>query len=128
MTLMANALKSKICWHCDGSLDVEEEKCSYCGTLQQEPVAERVVPLPLPEMVKMEEKSHFLDRFSAQELQLTLLISTMMGATLLLFTLCLLMFSTNGVFTLRWDAHWWPLFGLLSGGLLYLSFLVNKKC
>ncbi len=124
---MANALKSKICWHCDGSLGVDEERCSYCGTRQEEPVIDRVVPIPLPEFVKTDEKKTFLGNLGEKELQLTLLISTMMGATLLLFSLCLLLFSKNGVLTISWDAGWWPLFALLSGGLLYISFRTNQR-
>ena len=98
-----------------------------CGTRQEEPVIDRVVPIPLPEFVKTDEKKTFLGNLGEKELQLTLLISTMMGATLLLFSLCLLLFSKNGVLTISWDAGWWPLFALLSGGLLYISFRTNQR-
>ena len=124
---MANALKSKICWHCDGDLSLEQDRCTYCGTLQEQVPIDRVVPIPLPEPIHQEQPKSFLDSLTQSHLQLALLISTMMGATLLLFTICLLCFSTNGVFTLSWNAGWWPVVGLLAAGMLYISYISNKK-
>jgi RNA polymerase subunit RPABC4/transcription elongation factor Spt4 len=135
---MPNALKSKICWNCDGTLGLEEDLCPFCGTQQDQLQAERtdrVVALPVESLQEAvnkvtppaTEKIALLDRLSEKELLLLTLVSTMLGGTLLFFTLALLLFSTNGKLTLIWDASLWPFLGFLSIALLYLSYKTQTK-
>lgn len=135
---MPNALKSKICWNCDGTLGLEEDLCPFCGTPQdqfQSDRTDRVVALPVESLqeavnkvsLPVQEKTPFLDRLSEKELLLLTLVSTMVGGTLLFFTLALLLFSTNGKLTLVWDAGLWPFLGFLTVALLYLSYKTQSK-
>lgn len=65
-----------------------------------------------------------------QELQRTWLgslILSLAGSTFLLFGLALYLFGTEGVFQVRWNSNWWPVYLSLSLPMLVASFYLSRR-
>ncbi|MBA3958479.1 MAG: hypothetical protein H0X51_08845 [Parachlamydiaceae bacterium] len=134
--------KKKLCWNCEGQVSFQQDNCPYCGVylnpldddnkdtlfsppyrmkageeenqtlpeapylVQEEAIVSEPVAAPLPTTS---------DGLKAILIPLTLILS---GAVFLLFGLTLMLFSRNGVFTLRWDGTYWFLYMLAGTPML----------
>jgi len=150
---MTDRPKVKLCWNCEGRLDLNEENCPFCGVYVSpieggdaaDPVAppyrieeerestEEAPPAPYsPEQFAEEERpqaaaktmdGETLQKQAAIEgasLVLTPMTLLIGGSFFFFFSLVLLLFSQEGVFTLKWNASHWYLY--LLTGLLMLFF------
>ena len=145
---MKEAMKKRLCWNCEGSISVGEETCPFCGvsvipaTLDgtssgfMPPYAHQIVknneipPSPYSPWDEDDKSSSkktskepvepepSMDEFKKVVIAVTLLLS---GSVFFLFGLALVLFSTEGTFSLRWDGSFWFLYLVLSLPLLYFG-------
>lgn len=150
MSMSKKNPKKKLCWNCEGSVSVQEANCPYCGvylsslenddgknSLFAPPYrleeAEEESPVPTAPYTQEETSSTPIStavsegieptqNSMAGDLQAALLSLALLltGSVLLLFGLALLLFSKDGVFTLRWDADYWYFF--LAVGIPLMSY------
>lgn len=138
---MANntAVKTKLCWNCEGNVSLSVDDCPYCGVqiedvkLYGESVQKRefrsvkeenAVPdspfglyVREPAQVSLEEPSEhereMLSVFEDMKRILLPLLLLLSGSLFFTFGLSLYLFSEEGVMTLRWSDVYWPFyFGL----------------
>lgn len=138
---MSPKTKKKLCWHCEGSVSVDNDTCPYCGVniasvtpsdslplkAPYATVGESVTDLPEPpypsskkEAEETEEEQHSI----SQELRHTAFAINMVGigSILILFGLVLLIFSDpNGILTLHWNGSYWFIYPLIGVPLVYLG-------
>ncbi len=109
---MAIKKRQKLCYHCEGEVDLDVIVCPYCAADLR---AERVAEAELPE----EEIAPDLDEVAAiqkpvqQERTGALFRSTILftvGIQLAIFGMLMLLFSHKGVILLKWDARLWFLY------------------
>lgn len=62
-----------------------------------------------------------------QKGQLASLILAMGGSTFFLFALALSLFSRDGLLTISWNSHWWPLYMCASLPMLFFSWRFMRK-
>lgn len=129
---MSAILKKKLCWNCEGRVSLEEENCPYCAVylgpapgeegdqdilappyrLVESEEEEKVPQSPYAVEQEEEEegKETEIDLSGAKRdlkkviVPLALLSA---GSLFFLFGLILLIFSSQGVFTLSWNAKYW---------------------
>jgi hypothetical protein len=123
--------KKRLCWNCDGTVDVHLSHCTYCGAellRDQEPL-DQMPQDEEEEAIFDEEESPFSNDEEEEEEEheparvrqrsLTLPFMLMVPGTLLgLFGLMVWLFSHDGALELRWDASYWYIYVLLSLPLL----------
>lgn len=136
---MSTKTKKKLCWNCEGSIDVKVDKCPFCG------VSADVTPIPgtqpkgkslpkassgipqAPYAIKEEnppenastEASAPTSDFQAIAFSLSFLL---LGTVLAIFSFVLYLFSdAQGILTLQWHASYWYIYLLIALPLLYLG-------
>jgi len=142
--VMTEATKTKLCWNCNAEVERSAENCLYCGVYLH-PSPEDLdtstgdtpfaspPPLYQPEETKeeellVEEETEVeapieqappeQSELKATALPLTFLI---MGSIFFLFSLILLLFSTDGLLVMKWDATYWFVYLFLSLPLLFVG-------
>jgi len=152
---MSKLVKTKLCWNCEGAVAFNAENCPFCGvsvvpaSLDGTPAnfappynmgtsQDAYIPrspyaaqpevqatdesIPTQTVEKGDETS--FDDFKTAFWALVFLLS---GAVFFLFGIVLVLFSTNGVFTLRWDATTWFFYSIVSVPLLILGWRCLSK-
>jgi hypothetical protein len=126
---MAANQKKRLCWNCDGTVDVHLSHCTYCGAelLRDQEAMEQEFSHEDEEESVFEEEGQFEEEEEEREHEparirqrsLTLPFMLMVPGTLLgLFGLMVWLFSHDGALELRWDASYWYIYVLLSLPLL----------
>lgn len=131
--------KKKLCWNCEGSVDRDAENCLYCGVYlhpedkkkQQEELEEEDFEPPYQEEEVVEEKTTPAPSYVAEAIAepkitqqnikaaLIPILFLLSGSFFFFFGMILYLFSTDGVFVLRWNAHYWFVYLFLSAPLLF---------
>lgn len=121
--------RQKLCYHCEGEVDLDVIVCPFCAAdLREErpelrisspSTAARVFdeeePLPL-------EKGEMVvqpDRSDGSWLSIAFFT---VGIQFFLFGLFTLLFSHHGAVVLQWSASYWFLYCLIGGPLLYFGY------
>jgi hypothetical protein len=147
----------KLCHGCEGSVHIHAIKCPYCGTdlagsmavVEEAPppayalhcVEKQEAPPPAYVARVIEEEEIVPPVQMAREAErvapstavnpktvLTPMFLIVPGAFFLLFGMMLLLFSHDGVLTLRWNANYWFLYLGLALPLLYSGWrLLNRE-
>lgn len=137
--------KVKLCWNCEGRVSFKDENCPYCAVYlhpesnQGDDEDDDETPLDPPyrvisnsdnpapkapyaaeEVVKDEETFTLLPTEGLKHV-LAPLALLLFGSTFFLFGIILLLFSQEGIFTLRWNANIWFMYELLAIPLLFLG-------
>lgn len=106
----------KLCWNCHGNIAMNCASCPYCGVQLDEQRMEE------PEEMRMVQPVHMPPPPSKSFKEaLYPLLCLLPGAVFFLFSLVLLLFSQQGVLTLRWSAAYWYVYLGASLPLLYLG-------
>jgi hypothetical protein len=118
---MAQNAKKRLCWNCDGTVDVHLSHCTYCGAELLRDQEEYMEEAPQDEVI-LEDSEEFeedLAPVQARPRSLTLPLMLIVPGTLLaLFGLMVWLFSHDGALELRWDASYWYVYLLLAAPLL----------
>lgn len=129
------------CWHCEEPVHRYATRCPYCQkSLATSTPNEEAPPIPSSKITSLprfearapvdeEEDSEpeVEESFGSQVGHVLLALFTLLaGSFFFFFGLLILLFSTNGTFSLEWKASSWPYFvssamGLLITGLWSLS-------
>ena len=131
---MNNKNKTKMCWNCEGNVDIKAEKCPFCG------VSTDVTPIPgtqpkkaqpAPAAVNKKAPAGFYqpkeevqenpkeNPFQATALAISALL---LGTVLAIFSFMLALFSNSkGIFTLSWHGEWWYIYLVIALPLLWLG-------
>lgn len=140
---MSAVPKKKLCWQCDGRVDMQEENCPFCGVYlspvfsgQDEgkhtltppyrlvTTEEETIPkapyAPSEEVTKEEESPLSIESSSVRQTILTMAL-LFAGSILLFFGSLLMIFSENGFLTLRWNGEYWYLYLILAMPLLFFG-------
>jgi hypothetical protein len=122
--------KKRLCWNCDGTVDVHLSHCTYCGAelLRNggEYLEESAHEEPLQDAGNQYNEDQFeeadeeeLAHAPLRQRSLTLPFMLLVPGTLLsLFGLMVWLFSRDGALELRWDASYWYVYVLLALPLL----------
>lgn len=137
---MSQLKKKKLCWNCEGSVDVDAENCLYCGVYlhpeetkkkqleepeeedfeppyqEEEAIEEKVDPIPSYVAEAITESKITPQNFKMALIPILFLLS---GSFFFFFGMILYLFATDGVFVLRWNAHYWFIYLFLSAPLLF---------
>ena len=139
--------KQKLCWNCEARVDCGVENCPSCGVyLSTSPILEQSqasYTTPPYRFVANEQESvapaspYVYEKSGAVEesvlasqqgslealwkREMVPLTTLVVGSSLLLFSLVLLFFSTGGVLTLTWNAHYWYFYLFFSLPLLFVG-------
>jgi hypothetical protein len=135
---MNATLKKKLCWNCEGRVDLGEQNCPFCavylgpapndaGERKDDILAppykivdshENERPLAMPysinespiEEVQIAEMPTEIT--GGNDIRNVAIPITLLsgGLVFLLFGIILYLFSTNGVFTLQWNGSYWYLY------------------
>jgi len=139
--------RQKLCYHCEGEVDLEVIFCPFCGTdlLEESNGAEESEKIdpdaafrtlsekqsnsslyPPPYLPKSsvdddapEEVQDLEEEIEKEKSAFLPLIFLSMGAWLLALAVLLFVFSKNGFVTLRFDAKMWLVYLLISAPLLF---------
>ena len=130
--------KKKLCWNCEGSVDVSAEKCPFCGVStdvtpipgtqpkKASPPQNKKAPAgPYPLKEEAQEESKEGSTFQTTALAIsTLLLGTVLG----IFSLVLALFSNSkGIFTLSWSGEWWYIYSVIALPLLWLGWRTASR-
>lgn len=147
---MAQHIKKKLCWNCEGSVGFDQENCPFCGVylsscstygneassnISFEPpykiIDDNETPKPPYEQTlenqEPSQKAFSLDNMfsslSLHPIRLALfsLGSLLAGSVFFLFGIILFLFSKDGKLTLQWDADFWLYYLSISFILLFLG-------
>lgn len=138
--------KKKLCWNCEASVALHEENCPYCAVYlgpasvsgdesQNDPLAPPYkIQVMEEEGGELPEAPYAAEESEEDEVELEALeptgdmkevaipTSLLLGGTVFfLFGLVLLLFSQDGVFTLRWNSEYWYLYQLAAVPMLYFG-------
>lgn len=140
---MPEKTKKKLCWNCEGSVAIIDEKCPYCGVsvdlspiIGTQPHDHLAPPFRMnnsqsdskidssPEKEESEPDVTIapLVETSTSEVQQVIysLFSLLIGVVFVLFGLILLLFSDQyGIFTLQWHTSYWFLYVFLGLPLIF---------
>lgn len=144
----AKQKKKKLCWNCEGNVSIEAENCPYCGvylsptgnaekdlhsppygkTQAETPIEVPASPYATQETVTTDAAKAELPEKSGESFDLMKniiqpLLLLLAGSVFFIFGLALLLFSHNGVFTLRWNGSYWFLYLLLGVPMLFFGWL-----
>ena len=130
---MNNKNKTKLCWNCEGSIDLKAEKCPFCG------VSTDVSPIPGTQPKKAQApqasnkkapagfyqpKEEIQEESKESPFQATALAisALLLGTVLAIFSLMLALFSNSkGVFSLSWNGDWWYVYLAIALPLLWIG-------
>jgi len=136
----ANAQK-KMCWNCDGNVQLEQDVCPYCQTTLDGMVGgmtdgsmlypnsrtqSKVIPATtFGPLINEEEEQAEEATSDANECSLASMTGSlalmMSGIILFIFSTALCLFSHNGKLTLQWNSDYWLVYGAFACGLLYIG-------
>lgn len=145
---MPEVEKKKLCWNCDGNVVRSLSNCPYCGVYiypeeddeesgsriqsveppyKPKPLKENEIPqAPYAKHINSStsEESNMQEpvRHRADwKMIVSPLIFLLSGSVFFLFGFLMLLFSSNGLFTLQWNANYWYLYLLVSFPFLYFG-------
>lgn len=128
--LMNSKRNKKLCWNCEGEIDKDAIHCLFCGTeLKNNPPATPPEPPYRAKMApqKEEQKEAIANAPAKKSVEqddsrgaLSFLL-LLVGAIFLAFSLFLLIFSSQGVLTLSWNASYWFVYLLVSLPCLFFG-------
>ena len=147
---MSAKTKKKLCWNCEGNVELKHENCPYCGvSLNVSPLAGTKTHADLAPPYRVasnhsssipnapysspssETESKTTDKlpstgeFQAIAISLTFLF---IGSVFGIFGILLFLFSdSQGVFTLSWHGSYWYIYVLLALPLLFLGWKVSHQ-
>jgi hypothetical protein len=102
--------RQKLCQNCEGDVDVDVIVCPFCAAdLREADLAPRYpsyVSTTPTSSRDQEEVAKVPTEEKTTHILLPILLMTL-GAQLLMFGLCMLLFSHQGVLMLKWDARYW---------------------
>lgn len=116
----------KLCWNCDGSIGFQFETCPYCGVnlnvvpASKEPVKEVATTYSTSHQEWNETQKEKKETGDKKEFFALLLL--LPGIVFLLFGIALLLFSTDGIFTLKWNQSFAYFYFLGAIPLLYCGY------
>lgn len=141
---MKTKKRQKLCYNCEGEVDLDVIVCPFCASDLREEKPEqlpskspqtfrntdteaalyppshapriRIDEEPSPPQIQIEEEEE------QSKTPYGSIVLLALGAQLLLLGLFMLMFSTNGVFMIKWDARFWYFYILASLPLLVFGF------
>lgn len=125
--------RQKLCYHCEGEVDLDVIVCPFCAAdlREERPEFSFGSQAAVAKVLGDEEESHFpsddKDHFAKEESKerggglLASLFFTA-GIQLLFFGLFSLLFSRENMIVLSWDASYWFLYCLIGGPLLYFGY------
>lgn len=132
--------KKKLCWNCEGSVDLNAEKCPFCGVStdvtpipgtqpkkQAQPITSPKKAPTAPYIPKEEtaEESKEGNPFQATAIAVSALL---LGTVLAIFSLMLALFSNaQGIFTLSWHGQWWYIYLVVALPLLWLGWRMASR-
>ncbi len=137
----------RLCWNCEGRITMSEEICHLCGVsvipasldnpgklftppYQFDTTSGNAIPdSPYKEMQAEEPEKNQEETVSTGSFNRSLLavVSLSSGTFFFLFSLAMMIFSRDGVFTLQWDGSWWFIYGGLSIPMLIFGWSVMSK-
>ncbi len=127
--MTTSTIDKKLCWNCEGDINLQASRCPYCGVQVDSYAEEEVEPLAAPEPRREPFAQSLQERHEPLSLEpeepreksdsLSPLLLILPGVVFLVFGLALLLFSKDGYFTLRWNASYCWLFLCASAPLLY---------
>lgn len=133
--------KRKMCWNCEGNIELDQEVCPYCRTpsgissdesaSSQDPFSpfsqQKIIsanPFASQHDQYNEDEDEEADDDALEDSSIPTLYTMsllMSGSLFLLFGFVLFLFSSNGQLVLRWNSAYWYLYVLLALPMLYLS-------
>ena len=145
--MIKEVTKKRVCWNCEGSVSLNEEVCPFCGVsvipASLDGTDHGFVPPYMPHSLKGTEAAHpspyrpwneesvketskeveeepklGTDDFKKVVASTTLLLA---GSVFFLFGLALVLFSTDGTFSLKWDGSLWYVYLIFSVPLIYFG-------
>ncbi len=119
----------KLCWNCEGEVDRESIVCLFCGS-NLSINTENIVPSAYNKKTLTSEeintgpivKESSIENPREEECSLIAMIFLLPAIVFFMFALLLLFFSSNDVLLLRWEAHTWYLYIIISLPLFYFSY------
>lgn len=134
--------KLKLCWNCEGRVSFKDENCPFCAVYLhpesneddedesslappyhvisgQDSIIPKA-PYRSEDAVETEKTPFSLPADDLKQI-LTPLILLLFGSAFLLFGLVLLLFSHDGVLTLRWNGNIWFAYVILALPLLFFG-------
>lgn len=134
---MSTAVKSKMCWSCEGNVPLSAETCPFCGCTLDNPTPradykppyrlakhEETEAIPVAPMLKTEEFPDTDEDSHAHETKKVMisLACLSVGIIFLIFGSVLGIFTgDDGMLTLRWDGHYWYLYLALGVPLVIIG-------
>ncbi len=149
--------KKKLCWNCEGNVAWHEEDCPYCGVCVKGPHLEEsskeqrrpshisalnppyrleqalTTGIPRSPFDIEEDKEEVEDEKPIEPIRrvepssLLPLLLLLLGSLSFVFGLILLLFSKDGVLTLRWNGDYWYLYLLVAIPLLGMGWRVLNR-
>ncbi|MBI3900975.1 MAG: hypothetical protein HY324_02350 [Chlamydiia bacterium] len=132
MGYMKPKKRQKLCYHCEGEVDLDVIVCPFCAADLREERSESRSPPPSsvakvfgeeeempPLLEEKEEKEKESDLEGNPWLSISFFV---VGVQLLLFGLFSFLFSHQGKVVLSWDASYWFLYCLIGGPLFYFGY------
>lgn len=134
----------RLCWNCDGNVGFQLENCPYCGvnltvaapikeTAFMNPSKNEDVPPPpyagytatnqeWQEALQGDQKAATPEPVKDEKKEMFALLLLLPGIVFFLFGIALLLFSTEGVFTLEWNQSFAYFYFIGAAPLLYLGY------
>lgn len=149
--------RQKLCYGCEGDVDLDVIVCPYCAAdlREEKPEMQRASfspsissvkpmngedvlyppPYSKPMAPEVEPTIHGLDHEAIAEEEVpsdfraaaTGIALFALGANFIFLSLILAIFSKNGVLILQWDASWWAYYFLASIPLLFYGYRFLKE-
>jgi uncharacterized membrane protein YcjF (UPF0283 family) len=149
---MKKTSKKKLCWHCDGQVELHLEHCPFCGVYlsptsenEEEVKSGSLVPpyrfvnveeetqVPAAPYQQNEESQPLIEsppdakasKQKDQELKKVIfsLTGLLFGTAFFLFSMILFFFSNEGFLTLHWASHHWYIYALIGLPLLVFGWI-----
>lgn len=143
---MRASAQKKMCWNCEGNVQLQDEVCPYCqtildnfdqltlntnlahGTALYPPAYDQSKIIPattfaLPSTEQADQDKQLLPRpHESSLLTMTIAMALLMtGLLFSIFALVLLVFAHNGKLILAWNSTYWYIYALLAMPLLFFG-------
>lgn len=145
--VMSGPLKKKLCWNCETRVTLQQENCTFCGVylspsedyekendhilippyrVQNYEDNSEVPGAPYHHGDSDEEGDDALklsaaDENASMKLVTVTIVFLFLGSIFLLFSAFMLIFSQNGMLTMRWSTDYWYIYLSLAFPLLFLG-------
>ncbi|MCI5051580.1 MAG: hypothetical protein MRY21_00405 [Simkaniaceae bacterium] len=123
--------KTKLCFHCEGSVPFDADSCIYCGnSLVQtsespfqftEPAEQSYAPPYATQEPQEEQAASFEEPIQAESVRFIPLVMFIFGTFLALLATGLFLFGSGGALILKFNATLWPMWALFAVPLIYFG-------